>query len=606
VILVTTGTVKGYREMIRRMDELAAGPLRGEAVIAQIANCDYEPRHMAWFRYMERIDLLFRRAELIVGHGGTGTTIEALKLGKRFVAVGDPSLPDDHQGEFLSALAPRGALVHCTDLDRLEEAIETARATAPSPIDPSWFGRAIGRAIEDDLNGRSVVRVSGDVCHCSVSSGGAVLGVVTAGETPAATDAARAEARGSGECSVGYPEWSDRRAVASVLPPGPAALRRAHRRARRQMRRERLGERVRQYWPLVTGAYPRFIYHDAADTDGIVPVFAQHQLPSEAFERVLQYLSDNRYRTLNTVELRERLSGEVVPRREVMLTFDDGLRWVYEVAFPLLRRYDAKVVCFVCPGLIEDHHGAGESAESNLCTWDMLREMASSGLVDVQGHGLRHARVWVDRRVIGFLGEHSGWSVGNERLIESFDRAGPSGSAPPCRTPGMPVRRHRAGFLAPRRFHDPVFTEQCLRWIEEFGPAFAEDPKWWGRAGGRRGLRSTGHWITGSTRGREMLGALCEARRLLAERISPASARHFAWPWWRGCAMAQAAAREAGFEMVFWGPTPMRRGCGAADLDPRRIPRMSLDWYERLPGRDCVPLQRLLARKLGERFQGRT
>jgi hypothetical protein len=370
------------------------------------------------------------------------------------------------------------------------------------------------------------------------------------------------------------------------------------------MRRERLGERARQYWPLVTGAYPRFIYRDQGDTDGIVPIFAQHQLPSEAFQRVLQYLSDNGYRTLDTAGLQERMSGEVVPRREVMLTFDDGLRWVYDVAFPLLRRYDAKVVCFVCPGLIEDHHGAGESASSNLCTWAMLREMASSGLVDVQGHGLRHARVWVDRRVIGFLGEHSGWSVGNERVIESFDRPGFGGASPRCRTPGMPMRRHRAGFLAPRRFHDPAFSECCLRWIEEFGPAFAEDPKWWARAGGCRGERSTGHWITGSTRGREMLGALREARRLLAERISPASARHFAWPWWRGCAMAQAAAREAGLEMVFWGPTPMRRGCGAADLDRRRIPRMSLDWYERLPGRDRVPLRMLLARKMGERFRG--
>jgi hypothetical protein len=68
--------------------------------------------------------------------------------------------------------------------------------------------------------------------------------------------------------------------------------------------------------------------------------------------------------------------------------------------------------------------------------------------------------------------------------------------------------------------------------------------------------------------------------------------------------MAQAAAGEAGLEMVFWGPTPMRRGCGAADLDRWRIPRMSLDWYERLPGRDRVPLRMLLARKMGERFRG--
>lgn len=151
MILVTTGTVKGYRSMIERMDELAAGVLSDHEVVAQIANCEYEPRHMAWFRYMEEVQCLFKAADLIVGHGGTGTTIEALKLGKRFVGVSNPTLPDDHQREFLETLAEKGRLIHCRDLAELPEKIEQARQLEVRPIEADGFGRRLAMTIEEDL-----------------------------------------------------------------------------------------------------------------------------------------------------------------------------------------------------------------------------------------------------------------------------------------------------------------------------------------------------------------------------------------------------------------------------------------------------------------------
>jgi UDP-N-acetylglucosamine transferase subunit ALG13 len=153
LILVTTGTVKGYRAMIERADELAATELMDHEVVAQIAHCSYTPKHMAYFRYMEEVRVLFARADLIIGHGGTGTTIEALGLGKRLVGVSDPTLPDNHQREFLDELADRGLLVHCTNLDRLGDAVRQAWTLKVEPIDTSDFGRRLAECITKDLLG---------------------------------------------------------------------------------------------------------------------------------------------------------------------------------------------------------------------------------------------------------------------------------------------------------------------------------------------------------------------------------------------------------------------------------------------------------------------
>lgn len=153
MILITVGTVEGFDALIRRMDELAAGFLREHEIVAQIAAGRYEPRHMTWSRYMENIGDLFRRADLIIGHGGTGTAIEALKLGKRFVGVANRTRADDHQHEFLVELARRGLIVHCTDLPRLDEAVEQALQRTPVPADTTAFGRRIASAIEADLRG---------------------------------------------------------------------------------------------------------------------------------------------------------------------------------------------------------------------------------------------------------------------------------------------------------------------------------------------------------------------------------------------------------------------------------------------------------------------
>ncbi len=90
----------------------------------------------------------------------------------------------------------------------------------------------------------------------------------------------------------------------------------------------------------------------------------------------LEWLTDRGY----TFYLPGELAEGIRPgRKSVMLTFDDGYADNYTLAFPLLREYGAKAVIAPVVGLVD----AGNPI---VLTWDMCREMAASGLVELGSH----------------------------------------------------------------------------------------------------------------------------------------------------------------------------------------------------------------------------
>tara|TARA_R110002110_G_scaffold26911_3_gene98510 strand:+ start:16669 stop:17685 length:1017 start_codon:yes stop_codon:yes gene_type:complete len=125
---------------------------------------------------------------------------------------------------------------------------------------------------------------------------------------------------------------------------------------------------------------PILCYHQFAPGDR-----ASHQLELAAtdFEQQLGYLADNGYQTLTMADIEAILArGEPVPDKAVVLTIDDGYHSVYDVAWPLLQRYQARATLFIYPDFI----GGGKAL-----SWAQLQEMAASGLVEIQSHGKSHA-----------------------------------------------------------------------------------------------------------------------------------------------------------------------------------------------------------------------
>lgn len=133
MIFCTVGTTD-FDPLVKAVDALA--PELGEEVIFQIGQGLYEPQNGAWFRLRPTIDDLLAEALLIIGHGGFGTVIEVISLGKPFVSVPNPDRYDRHQEQILRRFAADGHLVACFDLNDLPAAIAQARSTQFRPYAP--------------------------------------------------------------------------------------------------------------------------------------------------------------------------------------------------------------------------------------------------------------------------------------------------------------------------------------------------------------------------------------------------------------------------------------------------------------------------------------
>lgn len=94
-------------------------------------------------------------------------------------------------------------------------------------------------------------------------------------------------------------------------------------------------------------------------------------------EQDLCWLAANGYRT---VLPRELAAGKPLPEKAVLITFDDGYRSNYTLAFPLLQKYRAKAAVALMAYMPDNW------AEAFL-SWDMCREMNASGLVEIGSHG---------------------------------------------------------------------------------------------------------------------------------------------------------------------------------------------------------------------------
>ena len=134
-------------------------------------------------------------------------------------------------------------------------------------------------------------------------------------------------------------------------------------------------------------------YHDIrddlrgkGDTDG-------YAIGIQNFIAHMDWLQGHGYHPVSLTQVRAAAAGgAALPERPVLLTFDDGLRSVYTHAFPVLRSYGYPAVVAVVTGWVDlpaerqVEYGPRPFLHDDFVTWDQLREMQASGLVEVASH----------------------------------------------------------------------------------------------------------------------------------------------------------------------------------------------------------------------------
>jgi peptidoglycan/xylan/chitin deacetylase (PgdA/CDA1 family) len=106
----------------------------------------------------------------------------------------------------------------------------------------------------------------------------------------------------------------------------------------------------------------------------------------EQFGALLRWLRDHDCHVVGLAAVRAVLAGQPVPPRAVVLTFDDGYASSYDYVFPLLKAYGDPAVLFPVGAWVLGAGGQRAPSRLPFLTPAEIREMAASGLVDVQAH----------------------------------------------------------------------------------------------------------------------------------------------------------------------------------------------------------------------------
>ena len=129
---------------------------------------------------------------------------------------------------------------------------------------------------------------------------------------------------------------------------------------------------------------PVIMYHAVIDDSGRL---RQYVISPAELESDFRWLQATATAVLSEDLLRYVEDGTPLPEKPVLITFDDGYYNNYRYAFPAAKQYGMKFVLSPigrCADLYTEE--PSESQYYAHCTWEMMREMQDSGIVEIGNH----------------------------------------------------------------------------------------------------------------------------------------------------------------------------------------------------------------------------
>jgi len=200
------------------------------------------------------------------------------------------------------------------------------------------------------------------------------------------------------------------------------------------------------------------------------------------FEDQLKYFRKH----FNLISLSEffniRMGLRSPVKNALVITFDDGYldNWIW--AFPIIKKYGVKATIFVSPEFVDprpfvrpnlEDVWAGRASQNEITrwgflSWDEMRLMESSGLVDIQSHTMSHTKFFTSDLLAGFHpGSDSFYATCNlapERkpyyISDSdFNRILPY---------GYPLFEEASAVIARKVEINSDFTGQCIEILKDY------------------------------------------------------------------------------------------------------------------------------------------
>ncbi|MEM1402517.1 MAG: polysaccharide deacetylase family protein [Pseudomonadota bacterium] len=159
-----------------------------------------------------------------------------------------------------------------------------------------------------------------------------------------------------------------------------------------------LSQRYAWWRSAVDYRHPRILMYHMVREHRPGAAFNKLRVPPAAFEAQLAWLSSRGWHFATMSELG---SGDALPTKTVVLTFDDGYEDNLLNADAVLKRYGARATLYLVEDRVDRdwstskkaHHDSGELMEEPKLSDDQLRSMIDSGRWELGGHTRTHANL---------------------------------------------------------------------------------------------------------------------------------------------------------------------------------------------------------------------
>ena len=135
MVLVTLGTQD--QKFYRLLDAIEKSNIKDKIIVQAGGSADYKSNKMEIFKFidMDKMKQLIKEADIVITHGGTGSIITPLEMGKKVIAC--PRLSkykehiNDHQKEVTSVLKEEGCILEFNDGDNLDDLLIEIKTFKP-------------------------------------------------------------------------------------------------------------------------------------------------------------------------------------------------------------------------------------------------------------------------------------------------------------------------------------------------------------------------------------------------------------------------------------------------------------------------------------------
>jgi hypothetical protein len=388
---------------------------------------------------------------------------------------------------------------------------------------------------------------------------------------------------------------------------------------------------IEDFSAIVFGRYPRFVYRriDALGRNE-VPIFVFHSVFPDFFERQMNYLAQNSYRTLTADKLYKVITGVCGPKdKAVAITFDDGTKSLWTTAFPILKKYGFRATCFIVPHWIKP--GAGENTrvqncweggvacdaivrkelDDPLCSWDEIKTMQESGVIDFQSHTSYHHSVFTSSKLVGFVNPELMPSFLNSDLNPVI-HAGGKNCYRRSIDLGQPVYEYAPAMKAKKRYlEDEKLAHKCTTFVKDRGGLLFFRRSNWKRhlidryQDYKKKNLLQHRYQSAEERYEEIRNDLLYSKNVIEEKLRK-KVTHLCYPWYAGSDWAVKASQEVGYLSNHWGILNGKT-VNHVGQDPMYMYRINDEYIFSLPGKGRIPLSKILLGKAQRlRFQRQT